>query len=234
MALFEAINVCVGIFTLQDPECAYETYSDMLNRGIIEVPVKHLTKVAQVMMNRDVQSYFKYGDIKHWKEFTIKEEKWSKAWTHAYLTGQRKDSGDVTPVSEQLQAKQDPQRILQTTDFAWLGPELTPEKPVTQEKGYNVYLCTPYLEGVPINRHYGPDDFVTPQQLTPQPSTSQGVESPLFEPMKNVTGVKELGGDSAAMAVLCTLFSPSAGHQPKGSVTPLQKKIVEMVISAQQ
>ena len=46
--------------------------------------------------------------------------------------------------------------------------------------------------------------------------------------------VKELGGDSAAMPALGTPFSSSAGGQPKGSVTPLQKKIAEMVISAQQ
>ena len=119
-------------------------------------------------------------------------------------------------------------------DLVWLGPQLTPEKPATEEKGYNVYLCTPYLEGVPINIRYGPDDFVTPQQLTPQPSTGQGMESPPFEPMKNVTGVKELGGDFAAMPALGTPFLPSAGGQPEGSMTPLQKKIVEMVISAQQ
>ena len=102
MALFKTIDVCVGIFTLQDPECAYQTYSDMLNRSIIEVPVKHPTQVTQLMMNRDVQSYFRYGDIKHWKKYAIKEEKRSKAWIQAYLTGQRKDSGDITPVSEQL------------------------------------------------------------------------------------------------------------------------------------
>ena len=65
MALFEAIDVFVGIFTLQDPECADQTYSDMTNRNILEVPVKHPTQVAQLMMNRDVESYFRYGDIKH-------------------------------------------------------------------------------------------------------------------------------------------------------------------------
>ena len=176
MALFEAIDVCVGIFTMQDPECAYQTYSDMLNRSIIEVPVKHPAQVAQLMMNRDVQSYFRYGDIKHWKEYAIKEE----AHIQACLTRQRQDSGDITPVSEQVQAKWDPQRILQTTDLVWLRPQLTPEKPATEEKGYNIYLFTPYIEGVPINRCHGPDNFVTPQQLTPQPSTSQGMESPPF------------------------------------------------------
>ena len=65
----------------------------------------------------------------------------------------------------------------------------------------------------------------------PQPSTSQGMlVSYPFEPMKNVTDVKELGGDSAAMPAVHTPFSPSAGGQPRGSATPLQKEIAEMVI----
>ena len=58
--------------------------------------------------------------------------------------------------------------------------------------------------------------------------------SPPFEAMKNVMGVKKLGGDSAAMPALGTPFSPSADGQPKGFVTLLQKQISEMVISAQQ
>ena len=138
MALFEAIDVCVGILTLQDPECEYQTSSDMLNRSIRQVPVKHPTQVAQLMMNRDVQSYLRYGDIKDCKEYATKEEKWSKTWRQAYLTGKRKDSGDITPVSEQLRAKWDPQRILWIMDPAWLGPQLTPEKTATEEQGYNV------------------------------------------------------------------------------------------------
>ena len=69
----------------------------------------------------------------------------------------------------------------------------------------------------------------------PQPSTSQGMlASPPFEPMKDVMGVKELGGDFAATPALNTPFSPSAGGQPKGSMTPLQKQIAKMVISGQQ
>ena len=112
--------------------------------------------------------------------------------------------------------------------------QLTPEKATTEEQGYNVYLYTPYPEGVLINRRYGQEDFVTPQQLTPQPFTSQGMlVSPPFEPMKG-DGCKGVSGDSAAMPALDTPFSPSAGGQPKGSVTPLQKQIVAMVISVQQ
>ena len=92
MALFEAIDVCVGIFTQQDPESAYQTYSDMLNRSIIEAPVKQRTKVTQLMMNRDVESYFRYGDMKNWKQYVTQGEKWCHARRHAYLTVERKDS----------------------------------------------------------------------------------------------------------------------------------------------
>ena len=41
ISLFEAINVCVGIFVQQDPEVAYMNYAAMIADKIIAAPVKH-------------------------------------------------------------------------------------------------------------------------------------------------------------------------------------------------
>ena len=51
MSLFEAIDVCVGIFVHQDPEVANANYAAMIDDKMIEVPVKHPTEVAKLVLN---------------------------------------------------------------------------------------------------------------------------------------------------------------------------------------
>ena len=55
MLLFEAINVCVGIFVQQDPEVAYANYAAMIDDKIIEAPVKHPTEVAKLVLNQEIE-----------------------------------------------------------------------------------------------------------------------------------------------------------------------------------
>ena len=51
MSLFEAIDVCVGIFIQQDPEVTCGNYAAMINKKMIQVPVKHPTEVAKLVLN---------------------------------------------------------------------------------------------------------------------------------------------------------------------------------------
>ena len=51
MSLFEAIDVCVGIFIQQYPEVTIANYAAMIDDKMIEAPVKHPTEVAKLVLN---------------------------------------------------------------------------------------------------------------------------------------------------------------------------------------
>ena len=53
--------------------------------------------------------------------------------------------------------------------------EVTPKTKLSH-KEYNIYLNTPYLQGIPIEKIYDPESFTTPlvQPSFMQPSTIQG------------------------------------------------------------
>ena len=86
MSLFEAIDVCVGIFVEQDPEVTNANYAAMIDDKMIEVPVKHPTEVAKLVLNQEIEEpgYFRYGNIKNWKlhfvgDFPFASGSWVKA-----------------------------------------------------------------------------------------------------------------------------------------------------------
>ena len=66
---------------------------------------------------------------------------------------------------------------MQICKNAPIPDEVTPKTKLSHEE-YNVYLKTPYLKGIPIQKIYGPESFATPlvQPSLTQPSTIQ--ESP--------------------------------------------------------
>ena len=73
---------------------------------------------------------------------------------------------------KQLQDLKAPVQIQKNTP---IPGEVTPKAKLSDEE-YNIYLNTLYLQGVPIDKIYGPQSFVTPlvQPLSTQASTIQG------------------------------------------------------------
>ena len=98
MLLFEAIDVCVGIFVQQDPEVAYMNYAAMIDDKMIDVPVKHPTEVAKLVLNREIEEpgYFWYGNIKNWKLHFVGDSPFtSGSWVKAKKAVNAETSGSV-------------------------------------------------------------------------------------------------------------------------------------------
>ena len=105
--------------------------------------------------------------------------------------------------------------------------EVTPKTKLSHEE-YNIYLNTPYLKGIPIQKMYGPESFTTPlvqpsltQPLTIQESSGLGTLSRLpKEPSISTLSTPQVAtaaGDLSKVGVsgVCALLgNPGRLHQP--------------------